>query len=57
MMPVNVRTEQDRSGWWIATCKDLPGLFIAHPDRAEVEADITPSIEALRVADSGEYKA
>ena len=40
-------------GWWIATSDHLPGLFVAHPNKERVRADVPNTIKALFKAQYG----
>ena len=50
---VRVRLEQTPENWTVATCEQIPGLFISNPDLNQVLEDIPPTIQALYKAQWG----
>jgi len=47
---IEIRLEKTPEDWFIATCDDLPGLFVSHPDIKTVIDDIPDTIKALYLA-------
>ena len=50
---IRIVMRRNRDGWFVATSEDLPGLFVAHPDIAEVVADVPVTIKSLYEAQHG----
>jgi hypothetical protein len=46
-------TRRTRDGWYIYTCDQLPGLFVASPDNCAAYADLPYVIATLLKADHG----
>ena len=44
---IEIRLEKTPEDWIIATCDDLPGLFVTHPDYQAVIDDIPDTIKVL----------
>ena len=47
-MKLEIIIEQKPGEWAIATCKQIPGLFISHPDLEKVIEDIPVTIKILK---------
>ena len=48
---IQISLSRNRDGWFVATSEDLPGLFVAHPDIAQVVADVPVTIKAIYKAE------
>lgn len=42
-----------KDGWFVYTCEQLPGLYVAHPDDAVAYEDLPGAISALFKLDYG----